>query len=879
MSRDGERVGGALWVRALERLLVLYPPSFRRAMGREMVSVFARELRRRRARGRVATIRYGVTTILGAVHGGLRERAHDARTHAGAEWGGTTMGNEIRQTLATVTTQVRRSPGFTLVAVVTLALGIGITTGVFSVVRGILLRPLPYPESNELVHLTRAGAASLPNISDLGQRMTSFEELGGAFVPSAVTLTGAGDPVQIRQSFVTPNFFRILALSPVVGRWLDDADVGTSRVVLSHRIWRTRFAGDPGIVGRTVTLDESAAEVVGVAPAEVGPPFDADVWAALPWGPGEGARGARGWRAVEPYGRLADGRTLDDARRELDAEWARLQETYPDDDGRWSVGLESVKAQVTANDETPLKLLFGASALFLLIACANVGSLCLARLESRRREFAVRSSLGAGRMRLLQQAWTETLGLSVIGGALGVGLAALGVRMAMAWFHSDLSRADQVGMDGGVLAFAALTTLGTAGVVGALTVVAWGTEEPAQALRRLGTAVVGRTGFLRRSLVVVEVAMALMMVTGLGLLVRSFEKVQEIDVGVRTEGVVTARLGRFPDSRYPDGDSRRALLDQIQERLGAVPGVQAVAVSSHLPLGGCCSNRPFHLTANPDRRVDGVEVRWVTPGYFRLLDIPILAGKSFRDLGPDDPDAVVINQTMANALFGDQDPIGASIESDGFGAAQVLAVSGSVREFSPRQAPPPMVYVSTSQSSLSGGFLLLRTTLPSERIVPGVRAALGEIDALLPLDQIRPLDDVLAGYSADMRATTFLMTLLGVMALGLGVVGIYGVMSHAVQGQVREIGVRLALGATRDGVLRRVLKGAVVLVLPGVALGAVGALATRRFIDSMLYDVSSLDPAVYVGVVVVFIGAALAAALVPATRAARVDVIEILKDA
>lgn len=870
----------SLWVRAMASLLILYPPGFRESLGGEMVHVFGMALRERRGRGRSAVWWYGTVTLMATVCGGVRERIHEARRRRVSAGKGrrASMGDEFRGNLTTLVRQLRGNPSFAAVVVLTLALGIGVTTAVFSVVRGVLLSPLPYPESAELVHLTRAGAASLPNIQDLADRLESMEELGGAFVPSVVTLTGVGDPVQLQRSYVTANFFRILGVEPAVGRWLGPADVGTARAVVNYRLWRTRFGGDPGVVGRVVVLNEEPVEVVGVAPPQIGPPFDVDFWQALPWGPGEGARGSRGWRAVEPYGRLAAGRTLDEARQELATEWERLAAEYPDADGRWHVGIQTVKAQVTGDEETPLKLVFGAATLFLLIACANVASIFLARLDGRRQEFAVRSSLGAGRLRLLRQAWTEALVLSLLGGILGIGIAAVGVEWGVARMGAQLSRADQVTLNGGVLAFALLASLATATVVGLITVLAWGREEPAQALRRLGSAVAGRTGLLRRSLVIAEVALALMMVTGMGLLVRSFQKVQDIDVGVQTQGVIAGSLGRFSSSRYPDGTSRNALLDRLQERIRAVPGVEDVAVASHLPLGGCCSNRPFHLGDDPERTVNGVEVRWVTPNYFDLLGIPILAGKDFADLGPDDPDGVAINQVMAQALFGDEDPLGTTVASEGFGEAQVWAVSGSVREFSPEQAPPPMVYVSSRQGAMSGGFLLLRTSLPAQQVVPAVRKALADVDPLLPLDRIQALDQVLAGYNSDRRATTMLMVLLGALALLLGVIGIYGVMSHAVQGRVREIGVRLALGATREEVYGRTLRGALVLILPGILLGAVGALVSRRFVESLLYDVSSLDPLVYVSVLVVFTLAALAAAAGPARRAARVDVVEILKE-
>lgn len=886
---SGETPGRGPWAGLLALVLALYPRAFRRDFGPEMLELFESELRRRRERGRLRAARYATGTALAAVWGSVRERIHHwrrggaGRVDAGRRpipvrrrEGRVTMRiDELRQDLTVLLRQLRRRPGFTVVVVATLALGIGASTGVYSVVRGVLLRPLPYPESHELVSLTRAGAASLPNIADLDERLESMESMGGMFVPFTVTLTGSGDATQLSRSYVTPGFFAMLGIRPALGRWLGPEDDGSERAVLSHHLWQTRFGADPGLIGRTIVLDETPVEVVGVAPASVGEPFDVDVWKPLPWAPGEGAKGARGWRAVEPYGRLADGWTLEEARAELETEWGRLQELYPDENGRFGVGLVTLRSRITDEEEVPLRILFWAAVLFLLIAAANVGVVFLSRLDTRRHEFAVRASMGAPRLRLVRQAWTEILAVSVVGGFAGVALAGAGVRWTVGALGSSLSRTDAIVMDGSVLGFALAVTLLTAGIVGTATVLAWGSQGPAGVLRA-SSGSVGRSSLLRRFLVVAEVAMALVVVTGLGLLVRSFQKVQEIDVGVRTENVLTANLGRFPSSRYPDGDTRRVFQRRVLERLEATPGIERAALSSHLPLGGCCSNQGFHPADDPEHEVF-VEVRWVTPSYFDALGIPLGQGRDLSGLAPGEELGVVISRNLAEELFPDGDAVGESV-ADSDGPVAVVGVSGSVREYSPVQEPPFLLYVSATQLPMSSAYLVVRSALPRDELVPAVRAALREVDPLLPLDEVRFLDDVLAGHTADRRATTLLMGLLGGLALLLGAVGIYGVMSHAVHGRLREIGVRMALGAHREQVLRGVLGEAVVLVLPGVVLGCLGALVARRFIESLLYGVSSLDPAVYAAVLVLFVGAAVAAALGPARRAARVDAVEMLKE-
>jgi predicted permease len=581
---------------------------------------------------------------------------------------------------------------------------------------------------------------------------------------------------------------------------------------------------------------------------------------------------------VNVYGSLAPDWTVAEARKELAVAWEKLKTEYPEANGRWGVKLIPLKEYVTQSEQTPLKILFLASSLFLLLACLNVASVFLSRLDTRRHEFAVRSSLGAGRWRLLRQAWTEALAVSAVGGLLGVGLAAISVGSAIRLLGIDLPVTGGLGFDGTVGGFALAVTFVTALVVGGMTVVAWGTDQPAQALRRTAGGVVNSSGRVRRTLVVGEVALAFVIVTALGLLMRSFQKIQSADTGIRPDGIVTASLGRFPSSRYPDNQSRLAFIERLTERLHAIPGVDGVALSSSRPIAGCCSNGPYNRTDDPDRVARFVETRWVTPSYFQVMGIPVLAGSDLTDVGPDDPPAALIGEGLAHELFGDESPVGASL-SRGDDTVRVAGVVGAVREYSPARKAPEVLYVSALQSSMSSPHVVVHSSLPVDRAGPAIRQALHDIDPLLPLERIQTMDEVLASYTTDQRATTYLMFLLGALALLLGGVGIYGVVSQMVHGSLREIGVRLVLGARREQVLRQILRNALVLVLPGIGLGLIGAVAAHRLVTSLLYETSPLDPLVYLLVVVLFIAATLLAALAPARRAARVEAAEMLRDA
>lgn len=784
--------------------------------------------------------------------------------------------------LRTLARQLRREPGFAIVVLTTLALGIGTATTVFSVVNGVLLRPLPYPEAERIVEVTGGGASSLPNFRDLEARVESFDAMAAFVVPSTAALTGAGRPRQIEVSQVTGRLFELVGLSPTEGRLLGPADVETRRVVLSHELWQRAFGGAPDLVGRTVTLDDEGFEVVGIASSRIGAPFAHDAWIPLQNAPGSGLRGSRTARAIYLYGRLEPGRSLADAEAELTADFATLVREHPDANDGWSVGLATLEAQLTGDDRQPLLLLVAAAALFLLIASVNVANVVVGRLEARRREFAVRAAIGAGRARLFRQAWTETVALCLLGCLAGVALAFGGVELALAVFGSSLSRPDAVAIDGRVLGVGVGSALLAATVVGALWTLVWRWDAPADALRRSADAVVGSGGLLRRGLVWLQIGISVVLVVGLGLLVKSFVRVQAVDVGVRTADVVAVPLGALPASRYEDPDARRALVDDLIRGLEGRPGIRSAAVTNKLPLSGCCSNGPMARADDPEREERFVEGRMVSPGFFEVVGMPVLAGRTWDgEVGPGAPE-VVINRTLAERLFGKDEPVGERLAA--FGAElTIVGVVGDVREYSPLQAPPPAAYLPTSITGVRTPKVVVRTELDAGAVGEIARDVLDGLDPLVPIGEVRRLDAILIDATRDRRATTALVLVLGALSLVLGGVGVYGVMSNAVHGRVREIGVRLALGASREGILRSTLLRSVALIVPGLALGGAGLLVARSLLDELpleglLYEVTPGDGWVHALAVGVFVLLAVLAGAAPARRAARVEPVEALRE-
>jgi len=789
------------------------------------------------------------------------------------------MIDEFVQDIRLLFRHLARRPGFGVIVLVTLALGIGVTTGVFSVVRGVLLRPLPYPAPKRLVYFDGGGVGSLHNFEDLRARLETVEDMS-ASMAAELTLTGEGEPTVLSSRIVSADFFPMLGVAPAAGRLLGPADDGTARILLGHAFWLDRFGGDTAVVGRILTLNGSSLEVVGVAPSSLEALFDAQLVIPFPWDPDAGIRLDRTWRAFSVYGRLAEGRTLEDARAEVDVAWARLRQDYPDENAKWEVEPVPLRDWLTRGEEMPLAILFSASVLFLLVACANVASLFLSRLETRGREFAVRSALGAKRSRLMRLVCSEALVLGVLGGAVGIGLAVVLLDTSLTVFGGFLTRPDAVRVDDTVLLFSLGLSMAAGLIVGGVTIISWRGDRPILAIGRTARAGGGRTTRLRRLLVWSEVAMSLMVVTALALLVQSFMAVRSVDMGMESEDVLVVRLGNLTAASYPDAASGVMFTSHLMERLGSLPGVERVAFASHAPLRGCCANGLWARADNPEINHRFVEFRVVTPSYFQVLGVPLKAGRVLAASDrPGNTPVVVVNETLARALWPGASAVGEWIRRGDQGERyQVVGVVGDTREYSPERDAPPVVYLPMEQMQWPLSVAVTRVALPPDVMAPAIRGAVHDMDPLVPVISIRSLAGVVSDMTADRRATTYLMGLMGTLAFLLGGIGVYGVVNHMVLGRIREVGVRLALGAARGSVLRLVLRQGLLLVIPGVVVGTLGAVAAHGLLKSLLFGVGPFDPRAYCAAVTVFVVAALAATLGPAAGAARVDPARTLRE-
>jgi putative ABC transport system permease protein len=777
-----------------------------------------------------------------------------------------------------------RAPGFTLVAVLTLALGIGANSAMFSVVNAVLLRPLPLEEPERLVRLFTVERAptevSGPDFMDFRAQARMLEL--AAMERESRTLTGAGEAERVRVGVVTPGFFELLRASPVLGRTFaeEEMEPGRHRVaVLSHGFWRQRFDADPGVVGRTVRLDGEEHEVVGVAPPGFDYPDERALWVPVVR---EGMF-ATSRRAVylTVLGRLREGVTLERAEAEVGTIAARLEEAYPESNTGVGATLRPLREVVVGDTRRPLLVLLGAVGFVLLIACANVANLVLARAATREGEFAVRMALGAGKGRLVRHLLTESLLLGALGGAVGLLLAVGGTRLLVALGPEGIPRVETVGVDATVLAF-------TAGVA-LLTGVLFGLA-PALQVRRasLGTllrgggrgAAGGRGNRVRAGLIVAETALAVVLLVGAGLLLRSFTGLVRVDPGIRSEGVLAFGLA-LPEARYAEEHRVRAFHADLLERLESIPGVGGAGSVLVLPLSGTSVSLGFAVAGRdplPAGQRQTMQMRIASEGYFPAVGIPLVRGRSFTAQDREgSPPVVVLNEAAVRRFFPGEEPLGQRIllgwvrDSVPIGG-EVVGIVGDVRHFGPGEEPPPEIYLPLSQVPNPAMNVVVRTTAADPLALAGaIRAELRALDPELAPGEIRPLDRVVSERVAQPRLYALLLSLFAAVALVLAAVGIFGVMSYSVAQRTREIGIRMALGAAAPAVQRLVVGRALLLTLAGLGLGTLGALALTRLLEGQLYGVAAADPATFLAAAALLAGVALLAGYLPARRATRVD--------
>src|SRR5262245_10220473 len=781
-----------------------------------------------------------------------------------------------------------RQKGFTITAVLTLALGIGANTVIFSVVDRVLLRPLPYRDPSSLIRVWSANPRGIPrngispaDFFDWREQAHGFEGLA-AFAGVDATLTSAGDPVQLAGAAVTANLADTLGVRPLAGRWFLPEDTQGSAqpvVILSEALWRERFGGTADIVGRAITLDSRRRTVVGVMSRGFQfPSSDERIWLPLPDGWRSQTRAARFLGAI---GRLAPGVTIDTARDSLRGVARRIEETHPDNRG-WSVTMVPLGDAVVGDVRTPLLVLFAAVASILLIACANVAGLMLARGASRSRELAVRAAVGATGSRLLRQQLVESALLSGVGcaAALALGSWCIGL-VRVAPVAARVPFLDRVAIDARVLIASCLATLSAAAMTGLLPAWHASRHRGAEALGS-GSRTTGTGLRVRKAIVFVQIAAATAMVASGLLLVRSLARLTAVPSGFLADRTLLADVS-LPTARY-DRFARAPFFDRALDRLRGIPGVEAAGAGGPLPLSGQDGLLRFGLAAEgfplPAGASDRAYVRWATPGYFAAMGIPQGAGRPFTAADTADSTPVaIVDEELARRFFGTASPIGrrvkASMEKTW---RQVVGVVGPVRQTSLDRAAEPHLYMPQAQLANAGLTLVVRSRARDQAaVVREVREAVRSIDPDLPLSNVRSLADLVAGSTASQRLSTTLVSAFAAIAVTLTLVGVYGVVSQIVAQSTRELGIRMALGATAAEVVMLTLRDAVATAIAGVAAGSAVAWLAAPALGGMLYGIAPRDPVTLAGAAVLLVIAAAAAAYLPARRILRLDVLAALR--
>ena len=785
-----------------------------------------------------------------------------------------------------------KAPGFTAVTLFTLALGIGANSAIFSVVNGVLIRPFPYLEPDRLVLIRETygggeeGSVSGANMLDWQTRAHSFQSMA-AWRGISVTLLGSGEPEEMPAALVSSDFFRTLGVPMLKGRGLvpgEDHGQGTVAII-GESLWRTRFGADPGILGRTLNLSGTPYTVVGVAPTALDYPGRTQLY--LPLGFGVGRANDRDSHSYDVVARLKPGATLPAAQLDMSAVARGLATEYSQTNtGRGAVVL-SFADDMVGSIRPALLLMLGAVGFVLLIACANVANLFLARASSRTRELAVRAALGAGRRRLMQQAMAEAVVLSLLGGALGMLVATWSVDALLALHPRGIPRLSGIEVDGRVLAFTLLVAFAVGALFGLVPALAAAHHDPAESFRGEGRGTSGRQGNRFRSgLVVTQVALALVLLVGAALLIVSVRRLAGVNPGFQPEHASTFQFS-VPSAKYDGADAQRGFVSRVLAQLEAIPGVSHVGAVYFLPLGNGNTNGDVSIEGEPaaapgKERYAGYRI--VMGDYLESMGIAVRRGRAIRptDAGGQ-PLVAVVNQAFARAFFPGQDPMGKRVT---FGAPdstaewrQIVGVVGDVHHDGLSAPAQPELYVPAAQ--LSADFwtifvplpisFVVRSSLPTTSLFPAIKAAVHDVDPEQAVSQLRPVSELVSDSVARYRFSMLLLTVFGALALIIAAVGVYGVMAYAVSQRTRELGIRLALGASRSSVQYLVLGRGLGMAAIGIGIGLAGALALTRLLVSQLFGVSPTDPAVLAAAVGTLAAVSGVACFIPAFRATRVD--------
>jgi predicted permease len=815
------------------------------------------------------------------------------------QWGWRRL-DEFAQDLRYAVRMLRKNPGFTLVAVLTLALGIGANTAIFSVVHAVLLKALPYPQADRLVmvyedvrlpnYQNKKNEPSPGNFSDWSTQNTAFDGMA-AYRNRSFNLTGEGEPARVEGELVTSSFFTTLQVNPAFGRVFvpeEDRPGKSHVVVMSDGLWKSRFGSDVQILGKKILLDSEAYTIIGVMPPGFHfPDPDDQLWA--PMGMSSAELGNHGSHFLLVFARLKPGITLPRAQAEMEALVKHLTEQYPATNTGQTVNIVSLHDDIAGPVRPALLVLMAAVSLVLLIVCANVANLLLARASVRQREIALRQALGASRSRIARQLFTESVLLALLGCTFGLLLARWCLAALKLFAAATLPRSEEFSLNGPVLVFSVVLSI-LAGIVfgvGPALQAARGSvhETLNSATRESSTVSRLRT---RNLLVVVETALGAIVVIGAVLLLRSFLSIEHVPLGFQPQGVLTFRVIPRGD-RYSQLSQRAAFYQQVLERIEAVPGVKSAAAVSFIPLTLARGRKGFTIEGRAPSAPGQIPMagyNLVTPGYFGTMRVPLLQGRDFLwSDSPQNQPVVTINQAMATAYWPNEDPIGKRIRQGGPDDAEfpwltITGVVADVREFDPMTEPEPTIYFPIAQFADARGILrdwVVRTDNDPKAIAANARAAVWDVDKDLPVTRIRTMEEVRSAAVVSPRSNLLLFGFFAALALILASVGIYGVTAYSVVQRTREIGIRMALGASRGDVVRIVVSQGVRLATIGVLLGLIGAFALTRLMTSMIYGVSSSDPATFFVVAFLLMSVALAACYIPARRAMRVDPIVALR--
>ncbi|MFC1790987.1 ABC transporter permease [Gemmatimonadota bacterium] len=870
-------------------LLRIFPRDFRERFGDDIAHHFSARSHEARLRsGAWGVARFWIKGIVDVVGAAWAERREEREMQRVIDGGSllSDLGLDVRFALRAL----RRTPGFTAVALLTLALGIGATTAMFSVLNTAMRRSLPFPEADRLVlgRATFTGEVNpwvaFPDYQDYRDQAASLESLatigGGS---GLVTITGADEPEQARITYVTRNFFETLGSPPVLGRTFTIEELpgeGGGEVVISHSFWQSWFGGDPEVLGRALTINGSSATVMGVLPPGFRFLYDVDLWVP-PW-PGNSDPITRRYHNWLLVGRLAPDVSIGAAQSEVDVISTQLEAAYPDSNRDKALQLDDLHGALVEGFRQSLFVLVGAIVLVLLIACGNVASLLMARGSTRTSELAVRAALGAGRVRLTRQLLVECVILALAAGGTGVLLAVWLQDLILGFISMDTLGIGEEGLSSTMLGIALVLSLGTVFLFGVFPSFAATRANPAEDLKEGSRGSTSGGGIRYRSgLVVLQVALSLVLLVGSGLLIRSFARLRGVDPGFRVENLLTATVS-LPADDYQDGEQRIQFFRSLREQIAALPGVEAVGLSSHLPILQTAGNVAIW---NPERPPETnndapwADRRIVLPGYFETMEIPLVEGRVLEEGDVEgSPPVIVLNRTTAESIFPEESPLGRQVavdvgqEEPGF--FQVVGVVEDHQLSSLAGGPRPAMFFPYAQQPWSAMRLAVGAAADPGALIRPIQVRIWELDRDIVLSNAQTMEDVIANSVAGSRSVTTVLGMFAAVALALAALGLYGVLAFFVTQRMQEIGIRVALGASSGNVIRLIITRGMILVGVGSVLGIAGAIGATRLVEGMLFQISATDPSTYVGVTGVFLVVALGACLLPAWRALRVDPVE-----